>query len=154
MRHTYEAIFQKAHEGGYLVQFPDIPVLFTQGDDLRDAIDMAADLLELWIVSEEIDGRALPEATFGHKAHGNIVMAISVYPRSVHEVITSGVTTTEAASRLGVSQSRVRQMIAAGQLTAEKAGRDNLVSVSSINARLKNPRRTGRPRKMRESVAD
>ena len=40
----FPAIFHVAEEGGYWVEFPDLGI-FTQGDDLEEAINMAGDCL-------------------------------------------------------------------------------------------------------------
>ena len=42
--HEFPAIFHVAEEGGYWVEFPDLGI-FTQGDDLEEAINMAGDCL-------------------------------------------------------------------------------------------------------------
>ena len=49
-KYEFPAIFHVAEEGGYWVEFPDLGI-FTQGDDLEDAINMAGDCL-LCIVDE------------------------------------------------------------------------------------------------------
>jgi excisionase family DNA binding protein len=54
-------------------------------------------------------------------------------------------TTAQAAARLGVNASRVRQMILAGQLKARKQGRDWLIDERSLGAVA--GRKVGRPRK-------
>ncbi|MCL2438107.1 MAG: type II toxin-antitoxin system HicB family antitoxin [Coriobacteriia bacterium] len=149
MRYTYEALFEAEEDGGYSVHFPDIPEICTCGDNLTDAVLMASDALELWIVSERHDGKRLPKATFGNGRGGCLRIAVSISPRTESEVIDERVTTTEAARRLGVTQGRIRQMIAAQELDAVKKGRDNLVSTSSISAKIESPRQVGRPRKHR-----
>ena len=52
-------------------------------------------------------------------------------------------TTQQAAERLGVSASRVRQLIIAGRLPAIKLGRDNLIREADL--RLIEDRKAGRP---------
>jgi excisionase family DNA binding protein len=54
-------------------------------------------------------------------------------------------TTAQAAARLGVNASRVRQLILSGQLKARKVGRDWLIDERSLKAVA--VRRPGRPRK-------
>jgi len=53
------------------------------------------------------------------------------------------ITTTQAAHILGVNQSRVRQLILAGRLPAQKIGRDWMIEEKSLDS-LKN-RKSGRP---------
>jgi excisionase family DNA binding protein len=58
----------------------------------------------------------------------------------------SYLTTKETADKLGVSTGRVRQMILAGQLQAEKFGRDLMINETDIKE-VSN-RKTGRPKKV------
>ncbi len=60
-------------------------------------------------------------------------------------VVMSYLTTKETAEKLGVSTGRIRQMVLAGQLHAEKFGRDLMISEDDIKA-VSN-RKTGRPKK-------
>ncbi len=53
--------------------------------------------------------------------------------------------TTEAARRLGISQARVRQLIAAGRLPATRLGRDWAIDERHLSRVA--VRKTGRPRK-------
>lgn len=43
----YFALFLPVQEGGYAVEFPDIPEAFTQGDTLEECMDMARDVLSI-----------------------------------------------------------------------------------------------------------
>lgn len=53
-------------------------------------------------------------------------------------------TTKEVAEKLGVTVGRVRQMIADGQLPAEKIGRDNFIKETDL--KLVKDRKVGRPK--------
>jgi excisionase family DNA binding protein len=57
----------------------------------------------------------------------------------------STLTTEEAATRLGITATRVRAMIAAGQLPAERFGPVYVIQASDL--RLVEGRKTGRPPK-------
>ena len=61
MRFNYPGYFEPNELGGYSVWFPDLPECHTDGDDLDDAVNMAAEALELVIESYIENGRALPE---------------------------------------------------------------------------------------------
>jgi excisionase family DNA binding protein len=54
-------------------------------------------------------------------------------------------TTKDAAERLGVTVTRVQQLIAAGRLPAEKMGRDYFIKEDDL--KLVADRKPGRPRK-------
>lgn len=44
----YPAIFHKAEEGGYWVEFPDLPGCVTEGNTVEEAFNMAGDVLFVW----------------------------------------------------------------------------------------------------------
>lgn len=58
---VYPACFYKEEVGGYSVTFPDLNYLSTQGDDLKDAMNMAIDCLAGYVYSEWEDKNPLPE---------------------------------------------------------------------------------------------
>ena len=59
---SYTAVFEAAEEGGFVVTFPAIPGLATQGETLEEARDMAADCLRAYLESLAIDGEPAPAA--------------------------------------------------------------------------------------------
>ena len=62
MKYVYPACFYPQDDGVVVVDFPDLGCA-TQGDDLADALHMAADCAAGWIIEElEHDGK-LPKAS-------------------------------------------------------------------------------------------
>ncbi|HEY1301483.1 MAG TPA: type II toxin-antitoxin system HicB family antitoxin [Stellaceae bacterium] len=59
-RVRYTAVFERAEEGGYIVTFPAIPDLATQGETLQEARAMAADCLLAYLESLRKDGEPFP----------------------------------------------------------------------------------------------
>ena len=57
----------------------------------------------------------------------------------------NGLTSKEAAERLGVTVARVRQLVLAGRLPAQKFGRDLVIKESDL--KLLEGRKPGRPQK-------
>ena len=57
---SYTAVFEPAQEGGYVVTFPAIPGLATQGETLDEATAMAEDCLRAFLESLAIDGESAP----------------------------------------------------------------------------------------------
>ncbi len=57
---SYTAIFEPAEEGGYVVVFPAIPGLATQGETLDEAQAMAEDCLRAYLESLAMDGEPAP----------------------------------------------------------------------------------------------
>ena len=63
MKYVYPALFTACGEGGYVVEFPDLPGCYTQGDDLFDALYMAESLLSEWLEYLADKGHPIPEAS-------------------------------------------------------------------------------------------
>ena len=65
MKYVYTATFslEPDTENTYNVNFTDLPGCHTFGVGLDDAIDMAEDVLCLWLYSKEADKEAIPAAT-------------------------------------------------------------------------------------------
>ena len=59
----YPAVFHKAEEGGYWVSFPDLPECLTEGDDIKEAYEMAEDALGLCITERIKDKEEIPKAS-------------------------------------------------------------------------------------------
>ncbi|MBC8531795.1 type II toxin-antitoxin system HicB family antitoxin [Gehongia tenuis] len=60
MKYIYPAIF--AREGdNYIVSVPDLPGCHTFGHSLADAIDMARDAIEMWLVDAEDNVDVIPD---------------------------------------------------------------------------------------------
>ena len=63
-QYVFPAIFEPDYElGGYFVYFPDLENVFTQGDDLKHAMEMAEDVLCLMLYGRERDGHEIPRAS-------------------------------------------------------------------------------------------
>lgn len=63
MKYAYTAVFTPEENGGFSVNFPDIPGCHTCGDDMPDAIYMAQDVLCLTLYDLEQDKKVIPAAT-------------------------------------------------------------------------------------------
>lgn len=60
--YLYYAIFEAEGEA-FNVSFPDIDGGFTFGDNMHDALYMAKDLLEGWLILAEDDGETFPQTS-------------------------------------------------------------------------------------------
>lgn len=67
-RLTFTAVFEPAEEGGYVVTFPAIPNLATQGETVDEARAMAEDCLRCYLEGLALDGRPLPESEAAREA--------------------------------------------------------------------------------------
>lgn len=143
MVHIYE--FEFVEDGGWYLAFPFDMEGGTQGVDLAEASEMAAEWLKSEIEWRVIHGEELPAPTFGNEPRrgGRVVLlAVEAGLETVHKV-----TAAEAARLLGVSPGRVTQLIDAGHLVGWREGHRTWVTVDSVEARLAEEHRAGRPRK-------
>lgn len=59
-KYVYPAVFTPEKEGGYSINFPDLPGCYTCGDDLYDGLYMANDVLSLVLMDMEEDKSDIP----------------------------------------------------------------------------------------------
>lgn len=143
MIHVYEFEVFKGEQ--FLIALPFDFEGGTQGTDMRDLADSAADWLRLEIEHRAINGAPLPTPTFDNEPrHGGRVIWVAV-DAGLHTV--PRVTAAEAARMLGVSPSRVSHMIRDGLLDAFKHGHNTWVTRYSVEARLKERPSAGRPKR-------
>lgn len=116
----------------------------TQGRSFDELCDMVAEWLKLKIEDAAMHHKALPSPTFGNTPRyggSNVIFSVTAGLETVDKVSAS-----EAAATLGVTQGRITQMIAAGALEGWKDGRNTYVTRGSVNARLKDRPKAGRPK--------
>lgn len=143
MLHVYE--FEVFKDGDVYLAFPFDMSGGTQGRTIKEASEMAADWLQTEMEHRAMHDLPFPEASFGNELqHGGerLLVAVNAGKDSVPRI-----TAAEAARRLGVTRGRVSQMIDAGQLeTFEMDGR-RWVTEYSVDARLADAPKPGRPKK-------
>ena len=143
MQYTYEFEMWRGEKEWIIAAFGIGGV--TQGVDVEDACDSAADLLRETVRDYLMRGEQPPAPSFDNEPqHGGIRVIVSV-DASLDEV--DKVSASEAARMLGVSNGRVTAMIDSGLLDGWKDGRNTWVTRDSVEARLAAPRAAGRPRK-------
>ena len=114
----------------------------TFGSDLSDAVESAADFLACMVDDHLMGGVDLPEPDFGHQPqHGGKIIAVAV-SRELGDI------PAVTARMLGVSTARVSQLINAGLLDSWKDGTKRMVSKASIEARLADAPKAGRPKEV------
>lgn len=147
MIYVYEALVYPSESGDtYEVYFPDWDA-YTFGDDYKDAVYMANDLLKLMIYGSIEDGFSMPEARYDHEVpKGARLVGIVVDDRDL-EPEPECMDVAHAAEILGVTVGRVHAMLKSGILTGHKEGNLWMIDVQSVKDRVNNPRRGGRPRR-------
>jgi len=57
----YNAVFDPAEEGGFVVTVPKLPGVVTEGDTFEEAVRMAKDAIEGYLAVLIEDGESIPE---------------------------------------------------------------------------------------------
>ncbi|KGA98117.1 antitoxin HicB [Alkalihalobacillus alcalophilus ATCC 27647 = CGMCC 1.3604] len=60
--YKYYSVIHK-EDGAFIVSFPDLENVFTDGESLSHAVSMAEDVLALMLTDYEDDGKQLPPAS-------------------------------------------------------------------------------------------
>ena len=117
----------------------------TFGDSLEDAVQSAADWLRETITDSLVRDEAASGGKLGHAPRfGGRVIAVAV---DCDLSRVDAVTAADAARMLGVSTARIAQMCESGRLTSWKQGTRRMVMRSSVEARMAEAPKAGRPRK-------
>ena len=98
---AYPAKFEKAAEGGYVVEFIDIPSCVTEGDTLEEAKIMAKDALSAMLFSLDSRRMTIPDPSTT-KGKG-------VYYIKPELKIAFAITLKKERERLGLSQKDVAE---------------------------------------------
>ena len=121
MKYVYPACFYPEENGQYSVIFDDLGGIATYGNDLRDALSMAEDLLCTWILECKKDNETLPEPSNmkdlkpnDERAFYNLISAdIDSYilknKKSVKKTLTIPYWLNELAEKSNVNYSQLLQ---------------------------------------------
>ena len=137
--------FEVFKDEGFYLAFPFDMGGGTQGRDMEEVSKMAADWLKLEMEHRAMHDEPFPKATFGNKLqHGGerLVVAVEAGKETVPRV-----TQADAARRLGVTPGRVSQMVANLQLESFEYDGRTWITLYSVEARLAERPKAGRPRK-------
>lgn len=143
MLHVYE--FEIFEDEGWYLAVPFDMLGGTQGETYEECCEMAADWLRVEMEYRDMHGEGFPVPTFGNEPRNGgrvVVFAVVAGKDTVRKV-----TASEAARMLGVSPGRVTQMLDANQLEGWREGRRTWVTVDSVEARIAEAPKAGRPRK-------
>lgn len=109
----YQALFEPAAEGGFVVTFPDLGHGATQGETEEEAMDLARDFLAC-VVSGLIEaGEPLPAAKKrrGRKYREVRLPALADVKAELYRAfVGSGVRKAELARRLGMSKGNIERL--------------------------------------------
>lgn len=141
MDYTYEGDIENV-EGDWLVTFPQFDGTFGGGHTIDEACENAAEALRLRIASIVDEREPLPRSRFHNPPR--VVFTVEVDDRYVRR--TACMTVSEAAEMLGISRGRVSQLLNLGRLDAVVIDGKRMVTIASVNARLAEDVKAGRPK--------
>ena len=104
-------------DGGYVIEFPDLPGCMTQIEHLDEVGSMATEIRELWIETEYELGHDIPLPTYPEEYSGKFNLRL---PRSLHRQLA------EAAEADGVSLNQYVVMLLTRGVTADVLSRASL----------------------------
>src|SRR6516162_6272196 len=94
-----------AEEGGFVVNFPDFPEGWSQGETREEALAQAADLLETMVANYMAEGWDLPDPsppTAGRALVG-LAPLVAAKAELYRAMRKAGIDKTELARRVGIS---------------------------------------------------
>lgn len=143
MQYTYEFEMWRG-EFGWIAEPFGLDGI-TQGDDVNDLCESAADLLREIVRDHIMRSKPLPPAIFDNEpTRGGVRLIVSVDAAMAN---VPRISAAEAARKLGVSRPRVTAMLASGLLDGWKEGRNTWITLASVEARKADGRKAGRPKK-------
>jgi antitoxin HicB len=110
---SWQALFEPADEGGFVVTFPDLGHGATQGETEEEAIEMAADFPSCVVSDYICSGERLPEPK---KRRGKKYRTIPLPALAAAKVklyrafLSSGVLKAELGRRLGTSKGNIDRL--------------------------------------------
>ena len=152
MQYTYEFEMWRGEFAWIAAPFDLVGI--TQGVDVEDVCESAADLLRELAREYLMRGETPPKATFDHEpSHGGVRLIVSV---DVTLDDIEKVSAAQAAELLGVSRSRVTAMLHSGLLEGWKDGRNTWVAKAEHRRAPCLPRPSGKAkgRKARMTTND
>ena len=82
--YRFNVIAGDPDEGGYVIEFPDLPGCMTQVESLDELVAMANEVRELWIETEYERGREIPPPTYPEEYSGKFNVRL---PKSLHRLL-------------------------------------------------------------------
>ena len=113
MRYAYPCILTPEPEGGFMVQFPDIPGAATCGDDLPEALEMAEDGLTVILCAYVENDADLPKPSPAAAGQQMVALPLLVAAKlSLYAAMRErGITRTQLAATLDITESAVRNLL-------------------------------------------
>lgn len=100
-------------DGGFLITFSDLPEAITQGEDIEDALNEAADCLDEAIVNRMVSGLPVPFPSFVKKGDVPVPLAAQTAAKAALYIALQDarVTKTALAKRLDCDEKEVCRLL-------------------------------------------
>ena len=141
---AYPARFTPDEGGSLMVRFRDLPEAITSGRDVADAIEQAADCLQEALAGRLVQRGAIPKPSKQRPGERRIPVAMYLAPKLAlfSAMQRSGISNSDLARRLGVTELIVRRMLnpkhdtKAGKIEAalRALGKEAVVHVGDVAA--------------------
>jgi antitoxin HicB len=100
-----------ADEGGFVVNFPDFPEGWSQGDTREEAMVQAADLLETMVANYMAEGWGLPApSTAGARPLVHLAPLVAAKAEVYCAMRRAGISKAELARRIGISPQQAQRL--------------------------------------------
>lgn len=111
--YKYPANFMPADEGGFVITFPDVPEVVTQGESVQDCVREASDALEEAIIGRINIGEEIPVPSAIRRGQYAIPLpAQSALKAALYEEIRAqGRTKVQMAAHLGIDEKEIRRLL-------------------------------------------
>jgi predicted RNase H-like HicB family nuclease len=151
MQYVCTAFVSKTDDGEYKLTFPEWKRIDVTGETFADAVHKGSIELNKAVGEKLNKSTTLPESDLEAEAPEGaerVFISVDALPSSVSLLLTA----SDASTILGVTRSRISNMLRAGILEeGHRDGRSTVITLNSVNERLLNPRRPGRPKKRSSS---
>lgn len=144
MQYTYEFEIWGDDDDFYFAQCQALDVM-TQGRDEIEIIEMAEDVLRMTIEDCLLNDKEIPPVRYCDEPQNGGEMWLISVEVDLEEI--KAIPANEAARHLGITPSRVSQLLNAGRLEGYKRDGVMWVTLDSVNGRMSEKPKAGRPAK-------
>lgn len=106
----YPVNLSKAEEGGFFVEFPDIPEALTQGTTKDEALENALDALVTALEFYFEDGDKIPEPSISTGDYVDLPLSVEAKVILLNAFLESRISQTDLAARMNVKKQEVTRL--------------------------------------------
>lgn len=111
--YSYPANFTPAEEGGFVITFPDVPEVVTQGETIEQCVQEASDALEEAMIGRINTGDEIPTTSTPQPGQYVIPVPIQSAMKAAlyEEIRAQGTNKVQMAARLGIDEKEARRLL-------------------------------------------